>query len=116
MSRQNVERKETTQDDTAALKEGLKVLRETLGLIAFNTPGRHYKADLKPDCVWIRAMVSDAGIQRTGHAAKAKHAILRSALRMEPDQFRGQVEEWLSRERIRALNAKGIRKHESRAT
>lgn len=95
VSRQNVERKETTQDDTAALREGLKVLRETLGLIAFHTPGRHYKADLKPDCVWIRAMVSDAGIQRTGHAAKARHSILRSALRMEPERFRAEVEEWL---------------------
>lgn len=95
VSSETADDKETTQDDTAALKDGLRVLRETLRLIAFHTPGTHYKADLKPDCVWIRAMISNSGIQRTGHAAKAKHSILRSALRMEPERFRAQVELWL---------------------
>ena len=95
VSRQSVERKETTQDDTARLREGLKVLRETLRDIAFYTPGTHYKCDLKPDCVWIRQMTSDAGIQRTGHGAKARHSILRSALKMDAETFRYHVEAWL---------------------
>src|SRR5262249_27076785 len=53
------DRKETTQDDT---EEGLKRLREALKLISFHNPGQHFKADLKDDCVWIRAMVSDHGV------------------------------------------------------
>lgn len=96
VSRQSVEHKETTQGDTAALREGLKVLRETLRDIAFYTPGVHYKCDLKPDCVWIRQMTSDSGIQRTGHGAKARHSILRAALKMEPERYRAEVEAWLS--------------------
>jgi hypothetical protein len=95
VSRQNVEQQRTTQDDTAALREGLKVLRETLRDIAFYTPGTHYKCDLKTDCVWIRQMTSDSGIQRTGHGEKASLNILRNALRMEPERFCAQVEEWL---------------------
>ena len=95
VSRQNAEHKETTQDDTAALKKGLKVLREQLRLIAFHTPGRHYKADIRGVAVWVRAMTSDAGIQRTGHGAKAKLSILRDALRMPPDRFRAKLEQWL---------------------
>jgi len=95
VSRQNVEQQRTTQDDTAALREGLKVLRETLADLAFYSPGVHYKCDLKSDCVWIRQMTSDAGVQRTAHGEKASLTILRSALRMEPERFRAQVEEWL---------------------
>lgn len=94
-SSESADDKETTQGDTAALKDGLRVLRETLRDVAFYTPGVHYKCDLRGDCVWIRQMVSDSGIQRTAHAAKAKHAILRSALRMDAERFRAQVEEWL---------------------
>lgn len=95
VSRQNVEHKRTTPYDTAALREGLKVLREQLRLIAFRTPGQHYKADIRGDAVWVRAMTSDAGIQRTAHGAKAKLSILRDALRMPPEQFRAKLEKFL---------------------
>jgi hypothetical protein len=78
-----------------SLNEGLKVLRETLRLIGFHTPGQHYKADLKTNCVWIRAMVSDSGVQRTESAAKANLSILRDALSMPRDAFRDRLEKFL---------------------
>jgi hypothetical protein len=77
------------------LAEGLKRLRETLKEISFYTPGQHYKADVKDDCVWIRAMVSDYGVQRTKDAAKAKLDILRDALTMEREAYRVRVEGFL---------------------
>jgi len=84
--------RKTTQDDTG---EGLKRLRETLKVISFHNPGVHFKADLKDDCVWIRAMVSDHGIQRTASAAKAKLSILDDALKMAPPAFRDRLEKFL---------------------
>jgi hypothetical protein len=77
------------------LAEGLKRLRETLKEISFYTPGRHYKADVKDDCVWIRAMVSDYGVQRTKGATKAKLDILRDAMSMEREAYRERVERFL---------------------
>jgi len=87
--------RKTTHDDTVSLNEGLRRLRDALRIISFHTPGQHYKADLKADCVWVRAMTSDSGIQRTAHAAKASLSILRAAIRMEPERFRSELEQWL---------------------
>jgi len=44
-------------DDTAALRGGLKVLCEHLKQLAFYTPRKHYKADIRHDAVWVRVMV-----------------------------------------------------------
>jgi hypothetical protein len=76
--------------------EGLKILRETLKLIAFHT-GRqvHFKADLKEDCVWIRSMTSDHGIQRTAQACRAKRDILQDAMVMPREAFRERLEKFL---------------------
>ena len=70
-------------------------MRETLKEISFYTPGQHYKADVKDDCVWIRAMVSDYGVQRTASAAKAKLDILADAMSMEREAFRERLERFL---------------------
>jgi len=50
--------KRTTQSDAG---DGLKRLRAALKLISFYSPGVHLKADVKGDCVWIRAMESKHG-------------------------------------------------------
>src|SRR5262249_6044486 len=69
----------------------------TLKEISFYTPGQHYKADVKPEegCVWIRAMVSDHGIQRTSSAAKAKLDILADAMTMPHETYRERLERFL---------------------
>ena len=87
--------KRTTQTDA---EEGLKRLRETLKLISFHHPGQHFKADVKDDCVWIRSMTSDHGIQRTQTAAKASLQILSDAVSMPPKTFRHWLEDFLRRE------------------
>jgi hypothetical protein len=87
----SAERK-TTPDDTGA---GLKRLRETLKLIPFHSPGVHFKADLKDDCVWIRSMTSDHGVQRTADSTKAKLGILADAVTMKPADFRARLERFL---------------------
>ena len=91
----NAQRK--TTHVSSNLAEGLKRLRETLKEISFYTPGQHYKADVKPEegCVWIRAMVSDHGIQRTSSAAKAKLDILADAMTMPHETYRERLERFL---------------------
>lgn len=84
--------RKTTPDDTS---EGEKRLRETLRIVSFHTPGQHYKVDVKDDCVWIRAMVSDHGVQRTASTAKATLSILTDAVRMDRDKFRERLENFL---------------------
>jgi hypothetical protein len=84
--------RKTTQDDTG---EGLRRLREALQLISFHTPGQHFKADLKDDCVWLRSMVSDRGVQRTHQATKANLSILSDAVRMKLEEFRARLEKFL---------------------
>jgi len=83
---------EKTQRDAG---EGMKRLRDTLKDISFHHPGTSFKADIKPDCVWIRAMVSDHGIQRTESSAKAKLEILDDAMQMTAEDFRLRLEKFL---------------------
>jgi hypothetical protein len=90
----NAQRK-TTHVSSKNLAEGLKRLRETLKEISFYTPGQRYKADVRDNCVWIRAMVSDYGVQRTASAAKAKLDILADAMAMERNAFRERLEKFL---------------------
>jgi hypothetical protein len=91
--------RKTTQDDTVSSiipnLEGLDRLRECLKLIAFEHSPLHFKADVKDDCVWIRAMASDHGIQRTKNSAKAKLDILNDAMTMAPNAFRERLEKFL---------------------
>ena len=77
--------------------EGLKRLRETLRDISFRLAGVSFKADVKADAVWVRAMRANAGKQETIASAKAKLDILRDALRMERDAYRERVERFLRR-------------------
>ncbi len=78
-------------------REGLKRLRETLKLISFHNPGVHFKADRKEDCVWIRAMKSEHGEQRTIASTKAALSILTDAATMTPEAFRERLEEFLKK-------------------
>ena len=80
------------QNDTGG---GSKALRAALKLIAFENPPMHFKVDVKDDCVWIRAMTSDHGIQRTANAAKSKLSILDDALSTPPDLFKLRLEKFL---------------------
>lgn len=86
-------------DDTGAQRkttqEGLKALRETLKLIAFEHPPMHFKTDIKDDCVWIRSMTSDHGIQRTATAVKAPLSILNDAIQIPREAFRERLEKFL---------------------
>jgi hypothetical protein len=82
----------TTQDASA---EGLKRLRAALKLIAFHHPGTHFKADRKEDCVWIRAMRSEHGEQRTIASTSAALGILDDAVKMSPDALRTRLEKFL---------------------
>lgn len=75
--------------------EGLNILRETLKLIAFEHPPMHFKTDIKDDCVWIRSMTSDHGVQRTATAVKAKLSILDDAVKLSREAFRGRLEKFL---------------------
>jgi len=84
--------KKTTQIVSAG---GLTTLRDTLKLIAFQHPPMHFKVDVKPDCVWIRSMTSDHGIQRTAQACRAHLEILSDAVTMERDAFRKRLENFL---------------------
>jgi hypothetical protein len=83
---------EKTQGDYG---DGMKRLRDALKDISFYHPGLSFKADLKPDCVWIRAMVSEHGVQRTTASAKAKLGLLDDAMRMASDDFRARLEQFL---------------------
>jgi hypothetical protein len=89
-------RKRTTQTTTQdASAEGLKRLRAALKLIAFHHPGTHFKADRKEDCVWIRAMRSEHGEQRTIASTSAALGILDDAVKMSPDALRTRLEKFL---------------------
>ncbi|MGH9753278.1 MAG: DUF1761 domain-containing protein [Blastocatellia bacterium] len=95
VSSKNERHSRARNNDTGVSAEGLKILRDTLKLIAFHNPPMHFKTDVKPDCIWIRSMTSDHGIQRTASAAKAKLDILNDAMRMEREAFRERLEKFL---------------------
>jgi hypothetical protein len=77
--------------------DGLRGLRETLKEISFYHPGMSFKADVKDDCVWIRAMASDHGMQRTTHSARAHLAILDDVLTMDRAAFTSRLVRYLQR-------------------
>jgi hypothetical protein len=86
--------------DFAQKDEGLKNLRETLKDISFYHPGTSFKADLKSDCVWIRAMRANQGTQETVSSVKAKLDILTDAVTMPSDAFRERLENFLRENRF----------------
>jgi hypothetical protein len=75
--------------------EGLRRLQGCLKLIEFHHSPMRLKVDLKDDHIWIRAMESSHGEQRTTHSAKAALSILDDALTMEPGAFRDRLEMFL---------------------
>jgi hypothetical protein len=75
--------------------EGLKRLRETLRDISFRLAGVSFKADVKADAVWIRAMRANAGTQETIASAKAKLSLLDDAVSMPRGAFRERLERFL---------------------
>ena len=83
---------ETTQNGAG---EGLQRLRACLKLIEFRHSPMHFKVDLKDDHIWIRAIESPHGEQRTTRSAKAALSILDDALTMEPGAFRERLETFL---------------------
>jgi len=89
------EQEKTPKTHVSFNPEGLKRLRETLRDISFRLAGVSFKADVKADAVWIRAMRANAGTQETTHSAKAKLDILRDAMRMEREAFRARLEKFL---------------------
>jgi hypothetical protein len=102
-SRPNLVSKTTTRDDAIGdtrfqqktTQAGLKALRECLKLIAFENPPGHFKVDLRPDYLLIRAMESDHGDEHTTHSVRAKLSLLDDALRMAPEAFRERLEKFL---------------------
>jgi hypothetical protein len=86
--------KETTRNGA---DEGLRRLRVCLKLIEFHHSPMRFKADLKDDHIWIRAMESSNGQQHTTHSAKAALSILDDALTMEPGAFRERLETFLKK-------------------
>lgn len=83
--------RKSTQDGA----EGLKRLRETLKLISFHNPGRHFKDDRKDDCIWIRMVASSHGLSETVASVKARLSILQVAMTMTPAAFRDRLEKFL---------------------
>jgi len=96
-------RKTTTRgdaiDDTRSQQkttyDGLRRLRESLKLIAFENPPGHFKVDLRPDYLLIRAMESDHGDERTTHSVRAKLSLLDDAMAMEPSTLKARLEKFL---------------------
>jgi hypothetical protein len=76
--------------------EGLKRLRETLKDISFRLAGMSFKADVKDDCVWIRMMAANQGMQETIASAKAELSILNDAVKMPRDKFLAKLELFLT--------------------
>jgi len=108
VKRPNLTPKTTTRgdivDDTHSQQKttqaGLRVLRETLKLIAFENPPGHFKVDLKPDLnpeyLIIRHMESNRGDEATTHSVRSKLSILDDALKMSPPAFRERLEKFLA--------------------
>jgi hypothetical protein len=71
-------------DDTAAerktTQDGMRRLRETLKLVAFESPPGHFKMDLKDKYLIIRAMESKRGDEYTTHSVRAKLSLLQDAV------------------------------------
>jgi len=86
-------------DDTAAerktTQDGMRRLRETLKLVAFENPPGHFKVDLKDKYLIIRAMESKRGDEYTTHSVRAKLSLLQDAVRMEPEAFKTRLENFL---------------------
>ena len=89
------EQEKTPKTHVSFNPEGLKRLRETLKGISFRLAGVSFKADLKNDAVWVRAMRANAGTQETTHSAKAKLGLHDDAVRMERNAFRERLERFL---------------------
>jgi hypothetical protein len=86
--------KETTRNGSG---EGMRRLRVCLRQIEFRHSPMYFKVDLKDDHIWIRAMESSNGHQRTINSAKAALTILDDALTMEPGAFRERLETFLKK-------------------
>jgi hypothetical protein len=78
-----------------------------LKLIAFHHSPMHFKADVKEDCVWIRAMESKHGEQRTVASTKATLSFLDDAVKMSPDAYRARLEEFLKKKGFPLTEATG---------
>jgi len=89
------EQEKTPKTHVSFNLEGLKRLREALRDISFRLAGVSFKADVKADAVWIRAMKANQGLQETIHSAKARLSILDDAMAMERDDFRERLEKFL---------------------
>jgi hypothetical protein len=63
--------------------------------IFFRLAGVSFKADVKNDAVWVRAMRANNGTQKTIASAKAKLSLLDDAMRMERNAFRERLEKFL---------------------
>jgi len=89
------EQEKTPKTHVSFNPEGLERLRETLKDISFELPGLSFKADVKADAVWIRAMRANAGTHETTASAKAKLSLLDDAMNMERNAFRERLEKFL---------------------
>ena len=63
--------------------------------ISFELPGVSFKADVKADAVWVRAMRANQDTQETIASAKAKLSLFDDAMRMERTAFGERLERFL---------------------
>ena len=89
------EQEKTPKTHVSFNPEGLRRLREALRDISFRLAGVSFKADVKADAVWIRAMRANAGTQETTHSVRAKLSLLDDATNMERNAFRERLEKFL---------------------
>jgi hypothetical protein len=88
-------KKDTVKTHVSFDLVGLKRLRGALKDISFRLAGVSFKADVKDDCVWIRAMRANQGTQETVASVKAKLSLLDDAAKMAPAAFRPRLEKFL---------------------
>lgn len=91
------EQKDAAKTHASFDSEGLKALRDVLKDISFGLPGRSFKAEVKPDHVYVRMMRANEGEQETAHSAKLKLSILGKALSMPRADFQARLERSLKR-------------------
>ncbi len=90
-----------TQSDAercrVATQDGLAILRDTLSDVAFTSPGKWFKCDLRPDHVLVRLNYREQGREMTERSAKLRLDVLINAVQMPRDQFRARVKRSLRR-------------------
>lgn len=89
------QRRKAPKAHAAPDSKGLKELREALKDISARLAGISFKADVKEDCVWIRAMRANQGTQETLWSARANLDILADAMTMSREPFRERLEKFL---------------------